>query len=172
MGSCTILTFPKMVATYASVLCWGPVLPPSCENPFLVTLGLSRKPIKLCISSFYKVLGTVLGTVAHRHLPNTQLCGTMALIANHVIFQIVISTWAKRLPRSPKSFCKLPTRFNLRWSGLSELLQASYTPYGNQNRLSELLQPSYTLPMVRTDSPNFCKFSTRFAVVKTDSPIY
>ena len=85
-------TFPKMVATYASVLCWGPVLPPSCENPFLVTLGLSRKPIKLCISSFYKALGTVLGTVAHRHLPNTQLCGTMALIANYVIFQIVINT--------------------------------------------------------------------------------
>ena len=27
-----------------------------------MTLGLSRKPIKLCSSSFYKALGTVVGT--------------------------------------------------------------------------------------------------------------
>ena len=51
-------SFPEMVATYASVLCWGPVLPPSCKNPFLMTLGLSRKPIKLFIA-FYKALGTI-----------------------------------------------------------------------------------------------------------------
>ena len=95
-------TFDKMVTTYASVLCWEPILPPSHENPFLRALGLSRKPIKLCISSFYKALGTVVGTAAHRHLLTTQLYGSMALIANHMIFHTFIITCAKQLPRPLK----------------------------------------------------------------------
>ena len=95
-------TFDKMVITYASVLCWEPILPPSHENPFLRALGLSRKPIKLCISSFYKALGTVVCTAAYRHLLTTQLYGSIALIANHMIFHAFIITCAKQLPRPPK----------------------------------------------------------------------
>ena len=95
-------TFDKMVTTYASVLCWEPVLPPSHENPFLRALELSRKPRKLCISSFYKMLGIVVGTAAHRHLLTTQLYGTMVLIANHMIFHTFIVTCAKQLPCPPK----------------------------------------------------------------------
>ena len=68
------LTFEKKIVTlYANELSRGPALPPIHENQFLMQLGVSRKPIKLCVSSCYKALCTILGTAAYRHLATTQL---------------------------------------------------------------------------------------------------
>ena len=50
--------------------------------------------------------------------------------------------------------------------GLYKVLQASYTLDGGQNGLSVLVQAYSTrLVVVKTDSPIFCKLSTRYRVL-------